>query len=247
PPPVGPGPTPPALPESLRKIDGGTFLMGLNEVSTTDPYDLNQYPARSVSVTTFLMDKTEVTNAEYADFVKADGHTPPSNWSNGKPPSGQEQWPVTNVSLADANTFAAWRSKRDSKTYRLPTEEEWEYAGRNGPQGTRYPWGNEWVNGYANLDATSLKSVGSYPKGASSRWGVLDLIGNVWEWTSSNAALYPGNDKMDKPSPELFVIRGGGYSDPSSGPRAVTATRRYFLLSTDKDNIVGFRLVRAEP
>lgn len=241
--PVGPGTTPPASTKSeMVKIDGGTFSMGLNDVPTKSPYDLNQYPARSVSVRTFWMDKMEVTNAEYADFVKGAKYTAPGYWIDGKPPSGQEKWPVTNVSLADAKAFADWRSKRDSLKYRLPSEEEWEYAARNGAEGTLYPWGNEWLDGRANVDANSLRPVGSYPQGAS-RLGVLDLIGNVWELTSTKAAPYPGNTLSNIP-PGQIIIRGGAYVEHSRGPEAIMATRRTWVSPSDKEATIGFRLVR---
>jgi formylglycine-generating enzyme required for sulfatase activity/serine/threonine protein kinase len=244
----GRGPSPSASPKTdvvkpeMVKIDGGTFQMGLNNVPTQERYDLSQSPAHPVTVRSFWMDKTEVTNAEYADFVKGAKYTAPGYWSNGKPPSGQEQWPVTYVSVADARAFADWRSKRDSLKYRLPNEEEWEYAARNGAEGTLYPWGNQWLDGAANVDANSLKPVGSHPQGASKR-GVLDLIGNVWEWTSTKAAPYPGNTLLNIPSGQI-IIRGGAYVEPSRGPEAITATRRNWFPPSDKLAAVGFRLVR---
>jgi formylglycine-generating enzyme required for sulfatase activity len=229
----------------MVKIEGGTFQMGINDVPTKSLYDLSQTPARSVDVKTFWMDKTEVTNAEYADFVKEATYAAPGYWNVMNPPSGQEQWPVTNVSIADAKAFADWRSKRDKLKYRLPTEEEWEYAARNGAEGTRYPWGNEWLDGYANVDANSLQPVGSHPQGAS-RQGVLDLIGNVWEWTSTKAAPYPGNTLLVIPSGQV-IIRGGAYVEHSRGPDAIMATRRSYISPSDKEATIGFRLVRDGP
>ena len=240
------GPSPenretPPKPEQV-KIEGGTFEMGLKDVSGKTPYDLGQYPAHQVTVKSFWMDKTEVTNAEYADFVSASKYGPPSYWRGGKPPSGQERWPVTNVSLADAGAFAEWRSKRDGLKYRLPTDEEWEYAARNGSQNTLYPWGNQWLDDRANVDANSLRPVASYPQG-SSRWGVQDLIGNVWEWTSTPAAPYPGNTMLSIEKGQM-IIRGGGYSDNSHGADAITATRRSWAPPRAKEVGLGFRLVR---
>lgn len=234
-------PTAPPRPE-MANIEGGAFQMGQNEVATKSPYDLSQYPARSVTVKSFWMDKTEVTNAEYADFVRETKYTAPSYWSKGRPPSGQEQWPVTNVSLADAKAFAEWRGKRDSMKYRLPTEEEWEYAARNGSQDTLYPWGNQWLDDRANVDANSLRPVGTYPQGAS-RWGVLDLIGNAWEWTSTKAAPYPGNTVLSIPQGQV-IIRGGAYVESARGADAITATRRSYVPPSDKQAAIGFRLVR---
>ena len=103
---------------------------------------LQETPPHAVTVQPFLMDTTEVTNTEYADFVREMNYTAPSHWAGNKPPFGQELWPVVNVSFDDAIAFAAWRSKRDGVAYRLPTEQEWEYAARNGERGDLYPWGS---------------------------------------------------------------------------------------------------------
>ena len=230
---------------NMVKIEGGTFQMGRSDVSleSKNTYDLSQYPARQVPVKTFWMAKTEVTNDEYEEFARETKHSLPSYWREGKPPAGQEKWPVTAVSLDDADAFAQWRSKRDHVKYRLPSEDEWEYAARNGTQGTLYPWGNQWLDNRANVDTNSLEPVGSHPQGASSRWGLLDLIGNAWEWTSTPAAPYPGNSVLSIP-PGQFIIRGGAFSDRSSGSKSITATRRSWLSRSDKEPSVGFRLVR---
>jgi formylglycine-generating enzyme required for sulfatase activity len=235
-------PTSPVKPEMV-KIEGGTFQMGRSDIdmNSTKPYDLNQYPAHQVTVQTFFIDRTEVTNGEYVDFVSQTKYPPPTYWRDGKPPVGQERWPVTNVSLADANAFAQWRTKQDGIKYQLPTEEQWEYAARNGSEGSPYPWGDQMLNDHANVDSNSLKPVASYPLGAS-RLGIVDLIGNAWEWTSTKADVYPGNAKLV--SPQGQVIRGGAYNEASAGPDAITATRRSFVPPSMKDSTIGFRLVR---
>jgi formylglycine-generating enzyme required for sulfatase activity len=250
------GPTtnaPPTTPPRGHPVEvkGGTFQMGLTDIepkSSREGYDWNQWPAHTVSVKDFVMDQTEVTNVEYAVFVNETKHAAPSYWREGKPVAGQEQFPVTNVSLEDANAFAQWRSKRDSVTYRLPTEEEWEYAARNGSQETVYPWGNDWRNECANVDNNPLAPVSSNTQ-CGSQAGILDLIGNVWEWTSSQAAVYQGNSKWDSlglPQPKGQVIRGGAYDEPSHGPAKITATRRSFVAPTTKLSTLGFRLVRQQ-
>jgi formylglycine-generating enzyme required for sulfatase activity len=216
--------------------------MGLNDAATESLFDLSQFPAHSVTVGNFWIDKTEVTNSEYAEFIAATKYAAPSYWSDGKPPAGQDRFPVTYVSVADAKAFADWRSKRDGMKYRLPTEEEWEYVARNGQEGTLYPWGNDWVDGSANVGAVSLEAVGSRQAGAS-RQGVLDLIGNAWEWTSTRATPYPGNSRYQV-APGQVIIRGGAYPDKARGPDAITATRRSWLSPTDKQAMIGFRLVR---
>ena len=220
-------------------IAGGTFQMGRNDGPPTEA------PAHPVTVSDFSMDKTEVTNAEYAEFVNETKRTPPQHWPGGKVLSGQEQWPVNNVSLDDAKAFAAWRSKRDGVTYRLPTEEEWEYAARNGAQANLYPWGNSWANDSAIVKVASPLEVGSRPNGKN-RWGVVDLIGNVWEWTSSKASLYPGNARtVNEQDKDSYVMRGGSYASDPSGERAITATFRDWVPASTKHTTLGFRLVRA--
>lgn len=235
---------PPSLKNEMVKIEGGLFWMGRSDVpeDSTVIFDISQYPAHSEKVQTFWMDKTEVTNAEYESFVREMKYRAPSYWRDAKPPPDQERLPVTGVSLADAKAFAAWRSKRDGVTYRLPEEKEWEYAARNGTENMLYPWGNGWLDDRANVDTNSLKLVGSYPKGAS-RQGVLDLIGNAWEWTSTKVAPYPGNTRLPLIQDE-YIIRGGAFLDPGRGPNAITATRRSWLAPSEKNPAVGFRLVR---
>jgi serine/threonine-protein kinase len=191
------------------------------------------------------MDKTEVTNSEYAEFVRDTSHPPPKHWVGTKPPVGQEIWPVVNVSLEDANAFAAWRSKRDGVTYRLPTEEEWEYAARNGDKSDMFPWGSAWEPNLAVIKEAAPSPVGSRP-GGNNRWGVADLIGNVWEWTSSKVAAYPGNESVIPDSMRDWItIRGAGYvSDPTDREKPISSAMREFIPANTKNPLLGFRLVQ---
>ncbi|MFS8086783.1 MAG: formylglycine-generating enzyme family protein, partial [Acidobacteriota bacterium] len=153
------------------KIEGGTFQMG------RDGGPAEEGPAHSETVKPFYIDKTEVTNAQYAEFIKATKYPAPSNeegekpywkpWVGDKPPPGQEQWPVRNVSETEAAAYANWLSNRDGRTYRLPTETEWEYVARNAGSTKLYPWGDEWKSGYANIDSSLPKPVGAYTQGAT--------------------------------------------------------------------------------
>jgi formylglycine-generating enzyme required for sulfatase activity len=240
-----PSPSPTVAPPAkadLIAIEGGSFLMGR---ASGPPQET---PAHPVSVQPFQMDRTEVTNSEYADFVRETNHAPPSHWSATKPPFGQEQWPVVNVSFNDVNAFAAWRSQRDRVFYRLPTEEEWEYAARNGERGDLYPWGPDWKENVAVLKEATPAPVGSRTEGRN-RWGVADLIGNVWEWTGSKAAVYPGNNAtVPNEVRDWIAIRGGCYvSDPGRSDKPVTACMRDFVPPSTKNTLLGFRLVRSGP
>ena len=224
----------------LVAIDGGSFLMGRKAGPPQET------PAHAVTVQQFLMDRTEVSNTEYAEFVRETNHTPPSHWIGNKPPFGQELWPVVNVSYDDATAFASWRSKRDNAPYRLPTEEEWEYAARNGERGDLYPWGPDWQDKAAVLKDATPASVGSRPAGKN-RWGVFDLIGNVWEWTASKASVYPGNRaEVPNSMQDWVTIRGGCYvSDPAKADAPVSACLREFVPASTKTTLLGFRLVRS--
>jgi serine/threonine-protein kinase len=216
------------------------FQMGRNDSSQPQ-----EGPAHSATVGAFTMDKTEVTNAEYAQFVRESNHAPPEHWGGIKPPVGEEKLPVANVSYEDAIAFAAWRSKRDGVTYRLPTEEEWEYAARNGAQDNLYPWGNSWQPARAATQEAGVgkeQPVGTYPQG-NNRWGVQDLIGNVWEWTSSKATLYQGNPlKLPEVQKDWIVVRGGCYGSPSN---KVSGTMRDWFAPNYKNPVLGFRLVKS--
>ena len=238
------GPNQPDNPEEvlikadLIQIPGGTFQMGRNDSTPTEG------PAHEVTLPAYEIDKNEVTNAEYGQFVRQTNHTPPEQWGSPKAPVGKESLPVSNVSYDDAVAFAAWRSKRDGVTYRLPTEEEWEYAARNGDKANLYPWGNEWEAGRAATLETRVgkeQPVGTYPLGAN-RWGVHDLMGNVWEWTSSKASVYKGSSlQLPAQYKDWIVARGGGYSSPSN---KISGTMRDWFAPNYKNPVLGFRLVK---
>ena len=223
------------------EIPGGTFQMGRNDGP------LQERPAHAVTVNGFSMSATEVTNGEYLEFVREAGHPAPPYWPNGKPIFGQELWPVVYVSVEDAKAYATWRSKRENANYRLPTEEEWEYAARGGDQNNLYPWGSTWGDGKAVVKQDFPKAVGSMTEGKN-RWGISDLIGNVWEWTSTSIELYPGNTEAQFSSQYKgwIVKRGGSFiSDPQDKQNPITSTYRDFAPAATKNPTIGFRLVRS--
>jgi iron(II)-dependent oxidoreductase len=132
-------------------------------------------------------------------------------------------------------------------SYRLPTEEEWEYAARNGAQSDLYPWGATWQDQRAVLlGAGTPAAVGSHPTG-SNKWGVQDLIGNVWEWTSSKVSAYPGNPvEIPEATRDWIAIRGGGFvTNPADKENPVSSCLRSFITPKNRNNQLGFRLVRS--
>lgn len=222
----------PKAPAGMAYVPGGTFMMG------RDDGDEYERPAHSVAVKPFFIDVNEVTRQQYRQFVNQTGHAAPANWSGY--PDSTGNWPVTDVTWDDANAYAKWVGKR------LPTEEEWEFAAR-GSDGRRYPWGNNWQSGNANADDASkaLAYVGSY-KGASP-YGVIDMVGNAWEWTATRLAPYPGGGQLsNQTTGDLRVIRGGSYAE--SKDEATTTLRRGYPARGNYDyNRTGFRCAKDAP
>jgi serine/threonine-protein kinase len=227
-------------------IEGGTFTMGWNKGD-------EQKGEHTVTIPSFYLDKYEVTNSEYAEFIKDTGRSAPAidpalkgtywvPWKGNDPPSGRDRWPVANVSPTDVEAFAAWLSKRDGVVYRLPTEEEWEFAARNGAKDTLFPWGNSWEDGRANINRkTTPVNVGSFPQGAT-QTGVQDMVGNVWEWTSSKARFYdhrPVDSYKDG-----RVRRGGSFFEKFSSDFYNATDRNWYGDENFKFPTVGFRLAR---
>ncbi len=213
--------------EGMIYIPGGKFEMGRNE---GDEYET---PVHTATVQPFFIDRTEVTNEQYQQFISETGHRAPSHWRGGKFLPAEAKMPVINVSWDDAEAYAKWIGKR------LPTETEWEFAAR-GTESKLYPWGNNWNAANANAgretDGAIIK-VGSFAGGAS-QFGVMDMCGNVWEWTSSSLVSYADEKKEIAPGK---VIRGGAYDTPN---KRATATYRGVLPPDRLRDKTGFRLVR---
>ena len=238
----------------LVSLAGGSYRLGrIDEPAPKGEEDLAwgyaQWPANTVTVLPFALDRTEVSNEEYAQFVKETNHPAPEDWNGNEPFTGKEQWPVRYVSYEDAEAFAAWRSKRDGARYRLPSEEEWEFAARNGGDAatTVFPWGTQWTPDLANIKFTEPKIVSSHPQGGTKQ-GVLNMIGNVGEWTSTTAAYYAGNNKLelDATLQNAKVVRGGSYISQPDGPKPIRVTVRGFVDPKKKDPTIGFRLAKSQ-
>jgi eukaryotic-like serine/threonine-protein kinase len=237
-------PTPPPVKAEMIKIPGGKFTMGRNNSEVLES------PEHEVEVKDFSIGKNEVTNAEYYEFVTAKNYNPiPSHWENGKPLTNELNLPVRWVNMDDITAFINWRSERDGVAYRLPTEEEWEYAARNGDADNLYPWGDKWEDDKAVVKRDLIMSpVGSMPAGAN-KWGVMDLVGNVWEWTGSKASAYKGSSpenikRAEEKYAEHLVIRGAFNVNKESS--SATSTYRVFNPMSKRDKVIGFRLARSD-
>jgi formylglycine-generating enzyme required for sulfatase activity len=129
--------------------------------------------------------------------------------------------------------------------YRLPTEQEWEYAARNGSKNDLYPWGNKFDARCAHINSANNETMVAGTKTCPNQWGVQDLIGNVFEWTGSEWWAYPGSNVDLRGTEKSNLIRGGGAFDKTSGDNAITSTFRFPAPVTRRSPGLGFRLVRA--
>jgi formylglycine-generating enzyme required for sulfatase activity len=147
------------------------------------PHDPHRNALLGVDVAEFLIDPCPVTIGQYEQYLDATGARAPRSWSQrGRPAPAQRNHPITDVSWLDAAAYCAWLGKR------LPTVIEWEVAAC-GPARRKYPWGDAWAPGPCNTVESGLAAttpVDRYPKGASP-YGVFDMVGNIWEWTSTEA------------------------------------------------------------
>jgi gamma-glutamyl hercynylcysteine S-oxide synthase len=251
-------PTRPAAkaPPGMLAIPAGTFDFAVGGVEiegqTWEGNDV-QYPwedsarrghRHRLQMPTFFIDRTPVTNAQFRAFLDASGWRPrdPHNflrhWRDGAPPAGWDNKPVTWVSIEDARAYAAWAGKR------LPREWEWQYAAQ-GHDDRRYPWGNDWDETMvptANRGRTLIApdDVDAHPA-AASPFGLLDLVGNVWQWT----------DEYVDEHTRAAILRGGSNYQPQTShwyfPQAYRLDQhgKYLLMAPCKDRSgsVGFRCV----
>ncbi len=237
--------------DQMILIPAGTFTMG------SDRRAEDEKPAHKVYLKAYYIGKHEVTNAEYYEFwmslqdekESATRHTP-ENFSYhphiGTWPDRATKYPnhpVVGVSWHDAKAYAEWKGMR------LPTEAEWEKAARGYTERT-FPWGNalelyansaEKNDGYENR----LSPVGSFPKGKSF-FGVMDMAGNVWEWTADwySDVYYYHSPKQNPTGPAAGswrVVRGGSWIDRIA---RCSTTFRFYLYPTLKTSFVGFRLAK---
>lgn len=239
----------------MIRIPAGSFTMGRDD----GPED--ERPAHRVDLAAFEIDRTVVTNLQFAAFLDAAGargargenyfdvddtdarvHQRDGQW---QPHPGAERHPVVEASWYGARAYCAWAGKR------LPTEAEWEKAAR-GTDGRRYPWGNQppdATRAHFSAGWNETRPVGERPAGASP-YGVLDMAGNGWQWVSSAYLPYPynpGDGREDAARELLRGTRGGGHD---SSPEQLTATHRGRNVSRAfkaGHHNISFRCARAVP
>ena len=233
-------------------IPEGTFLMGSGdeeimkvvrelgggELGPDVQWFAAERPQHEVNVKSFYMDKYEVTNKQYKEFVDATGRAEPRHWENGVYPAGYGDHPVVYVSWFDAEAYCQWVGKR------LPTEIEWEKAAR-GTDARIWSWGNTFDMTKCNVESwegSDSKPVGSYPTGVSP-YGLYDMAGNVWEWTDSWYEAYPGSTYNHPEFGKKFrVLRGGSwYHYNSLGPIGARCASRDRAAPESISYVAGFR------
>jgi len=233
------------VPSGMVEIPAGSILYKTTR-SFLSPNEVIPYPevfqGQTVELRRFFMDRFPVTNDDFYSFLTATEYRPVDtanflkHWAKGRPPKGRGNHPVVYVSLDDARAYARWAGKR------LPTEVEWQYAAQ-GSDGRKYPWGREFDSTKCNSSLGHTTAVHAFPAGESP-FGVMDLIGNVWQLT---------NDVYDNGSYYFCMIRGGSHFNPSSsfwyvkgGPQPADNPQILLMVSPamDRNATVGFRCVR---
>jgi formylglycine-generating enzyme required for sulfatase activity len=247
-----PPPEKPFEPEMIL-IPAGEFLMGSDPQQDEAAYDAEQ-PQHRLYLPDYYLAKTPVTNAQYLAFVQETHDTPPRHWTEGRPPRGKEDHPVVEVSWYDAMEYCRWLSRAAGKSYSLSSEAEWE-KGARGIDGRIYPWGDGWDTNQSNSKEGGQEDttpVEAYPQGTSP-YGVLDMAGNVWEWTrslwgrdvSNIDFRYPynpedGRENLHAPKNASRIARGGAFW---GSPSDVRCALRYCMEPDSQSHYCGFRVV----
>jgi formylglycine-generating enzyme required for sulfatase activity len=231
----------PVIPFDWVDIPGGPVTLGRNPLPYAGPALANEVPQQIVELAAFELSLTPVTNAQYATFVQDGEAEAPAHWVDGAPAAWLENHPVTFVDWFDARAFCSWSGGR------LPTEAEWEKAAR-GTDGNLYPWGEADEPTRAHIGA-GLKEALTAPVDAhlagASPYGLLGMVGNVWEWVSSAYRAYPfdpTDGREDAAVPGERVLRGGSFASRDLGFTRC-ATRSHSSPQRRQAHI-GFRVAR---
>jgi formylglycine-generating enzyme required for sulfatase activity len=253
----------------LALIPGGDFLMG------SDDAEEDERPIHRVHVDDFFLGVQPVTNAGYARFVNESGHRAPAIyelplvvtvgggdreqsfrqagapyvWQAGNPPAERLDHPVTLVRYEDATAYCAWLSAMTGRTFRLPTEAEWEKAARGGAESKRYPWGDRLDRNMANflVDPAARSSQGTTPCRAypPNGFGLFDIAGNVWEWVQDwyEARYYataPTGNPVGPPQGHMRLLRGGSWL--VADVRMLSCSHRHKVPPDTYSYGIGFRV-----
>lgn len=193
--------------KQMALVEGGVYLSGPEN--------------KPVWLPSFYIDVFPVTNSDYARFVAATGHQPPQHWPKGKCPDTLFDHPITFVTWHDAASYARWAGKE------LPSAQQWEKTAR-GVRGDIYPWGNQPTPAKCNSRESGIGSttpVSRYHSGVST-YGVYDLCGNTWEWTSTRT------------EPNRYELKAGAFTSPFT---RATPSSFNDAASTMLDDDTGFR------
>ena len=245
----GVGLRPDGLPDILWcEVPGGKVKLGGDKDAQTTRR------TQEITLPTFYIAKYPVTKAQFRAFLTAsDGYTSEDWWHGQLPPmpKGQQfhyaNHPRDSVNWYDALAWCRWLSRKLGYAITLPTDQQWEKAAR-GSDGRCYPWGNDYIAGYANINETHLDhkigkyylrtttAVGIYPQ-ADSPYGVSDLCGNIWEWLLTE---FDNPDCHDMLNHVPRTLRGGSWESVHGFSRA---TFRYGHFATSREPNFGFRVV----
>jgi toxoflavin biosynthesis protein ToxD len=233
-------------------IPAGKFLMGSDPEKDPDARD-DEQPQHLLYLPDYYLAKTPVTNGQYRAFVMATNYNPQGPLTSRQLPEDKVDHPVVQIPWYRAVAYCRWLSEVTGRAYSLPSEAEWE-KGARGTDGRVYPWEDEWDPRRCNsreggsLDTTSVKA---YPDGASP-YGILDLAGNISEWTRSIWGQYPyivqdGRERLERLNSLSRltvlgppVLRGGSFYEHG---RNVRCAVRLKGSGGSRDWSIGFRVV----
>ena len=219
---------------TMKLVEGGTFRMGATSEQGSDAY-VDETPVHSVTLSDYYMGETEVTQALWKAVMGND----PSNWKGN-------DLPVETVSWNDCQEFIRKLNQKTGKSFRLPTEAEWEYAARGG----KMSYGRKYAGGYMISIVAWYRDNGDkqthiVKTKSPNELGLYDMSGNVWEWCSDVYDDY-GSGSLTNPNPQStsksyshHVLRGGSWM---SNARLCRVSRRDHYAPNNRDNRIGFRL-----
>jgi formylglycine-generating enzyme required for sulfatase activity len=228
------------IPETIA-IPGGQFAMGSDNGENIED---NEKPRHRLSLSGFEIGRLEVTNAQFAEFVKATGYENPE-WQKANT-EARENYPAVAISWHDAVAYCQWLTTVTDREYRLPTEAEWEYAA-GGAQNMRFSWGNQWDTTAGNVgkQQQGITAAAKYP---ANGFALYDINGNVWEWCADwfDENYYPHSEPENPAGPaqgQFRVQRGGAWNSLEATCRIAFRSRN----APDKRAITtGFRVVSSK-